>query len=114
MSIQHQEFRGRVSRLKNKHGALSQGYAARIQKDGLIVVEPRRVRSRFSGRFLVLFLLAFLAFKVFLMAGLGFATYDERVERLAEGTAIERIGAVVMLSDPLSHWAAEKIGPILR
>lgn len=114
MSIQHQEFRGRVSRLQSKHAKYAQGYSARVQSDGLIVLEPRRMRSRVSGKVFVLVVLAFFGFKAFLMAALGFGSYDERVARLAEGTAVERAGALVMQSDPVSLWMAEKIGPILR
>ncbi|EBA18503.1 hypothetical protein RSK20926_12309 [Roseobacter sp. SK209-2-6] len=114
MSVQHQEFRGRVSKLQGKHRAMASGYSARVQKDGLIVVEPRRIRSRFSGRFVVLFLVAFLGFKAFLMAALGLDSYEERVARLATGTGVERAGAFVMQVDPISRWGAEKIGPILR
>ncbi|MEP2718631.1 hypothetical protein [Pseudophaeobacter sp.] len=114
MSVQHQEFRGRVAKLQTKHAAFSQGYSARVQSDGLIVVEPRRVRSRVSGRVFVMILGAFLLFKAFLMAALGFDSYDERVARLEAGTSVEKLGAIVMQADPASTWAAEQIGPILR
>lgn len=114
MSIQHQEFRGRVDRLQSKHAKYAQGYTARIQSDGLIVIEPRRMRSGISGKVFVLVILSFLGFKAFLMAALGLGSYDERVARLADGTAVERAGALVMQADPVSLWAAEQIGPILR
>ncbi|MGR3621404.1 hypothetical protein [Pseudophaeobacter sp.] len=114
MSIQHQEFRGRVNRLQNKHAKYAQGYSARVQSDGLIVLEPRRMQSRISGKVFVLVIVSFLGFKAFLMAALGLGNYDERVARLADGTAVERAGALVMQADPLSVWAAEQIGPILR
>lgn len=114
MSIQHQEFRGRVNRLQSKHAKYAQGYTARVQSDGLIVIEPRRMRSRISGKVFILVVLSFLGFKAFLMAALGIGSYDERVARLADGTAVERAGALVMQSDPLSVWAAEKIGPLVR
>ena len=114
MSIQHQEFHGRVARLQRKHYGFSQGYSARIQPDGPIVIEPRKTRSWVALKITTLILAAFLVFKTFLMAALGFASYDERVARLAEGTVVEQIGAVVMQSDPASVWAAQQIGPILR
>ncbi len=114
MRIQHQEFRGRVARLQSKHDGFSQGYAARVQSDGLIVIEPRKIRSRVSGKIFVLIIGAFLLFKAFLMAALGFDSYDERVAKLAGGNQVEQIGAVIMQSDPASVWAAQQIGPILR
>ena len=72
MSVQHQEFRGRVARLQSKHAGFSQGYAARVQSDGLILIEPRKIRSRISGKIFVLIIGAFLLFKAFLMAALGY------------------------------------------
>lgn len=114
MSIQHQEFRGRVANLENKHAAYAQGYTARVQPDGLIVIAPRKMRSRISGRVLLLTVASFLLFKAFLMAALGFDSYDERIAKLADGTAVERAGALVMQADPVSVWGAEKMGPILR
>ena len=114
MSVQHQEFRGRVARLQSKHAGFSQGYSARVQSDGLILIEPRKIRSRISGKIFVLIIGAFLLFKAFLMAALGFDSYDHRVAKLAEGSAVEQLGAVVMQSDPASVWAAQQIGPILR
>ncbi|MFT6457552.1 hypothetical protein [Pseudophaeobacter arcticus] len=114
MSVQHQEFRGRVARLQSKHASFSQGATARVQSDGLIVIEPRKIRSSISGKVFVLIIVSFLLFKAFLMAALGFDSYDERVARLAEGSAVEQLGAVIMQSDPVSVWAAQQVGPILR
>jgi hypothetical protein len=114
MTIQHQEFRGRVARLQRKHDGFSQGYSARIQSDGLIVLEPRKIRSRVSGKVFVLIITCFLLFKAFLMATLGFDSYDERVAKLAAGNLVEQLGAFAMQSDPASVWAAGQIGPILR
>ncbi|WP_278921367.1 hypothetical protein [Pseudophaeobacter profundi] len=114
MTVQHKEFHGRVARLQTKHAAFSRGYTARVQSDGLIIVEPRRLRSRVSGRVFLLILTGFLIFKAFLMAAVGFASYDERVNKLASGTMIEKLGAVLMQADPVSTWGAQKMGPILR
>lgn len=114
MTIQHQEFQGRVAHLQKKHAGFSKGYAARVQSDGLIVIEPRKIRSRISGKVFVLIIGAFLLFKAFLMAALGFDSYDERVTKLANGSGVERMGAVIMQADPASVWVARHIGPILR
>ena len=57
---------------------------------------------------------AFLLFKGFLMAALGFGSYDERVVTLAQGSAVERAGAFIMQADPASVFIAQKIGPVLR
>jgi len=115
MSDQHAEFRHRLRRLGRKNAQMGRGYSARMRADGLIVVEPKKVvRSRISGRSLLLFVAAVLLFKGFLMASLGFDSYNYRVAQLSAGTVIERGGAVIMQSDPLSLKIAEKLLPIVR
>ena len=114
MSVQHQEFQGRVARLKTKHAAYAQGYSTHVQSDGLIFMRPHKVRSRVSGKVFLLILAFFMVFKAFLMSVHGFDSYDERVAKLTTGNAVERVGALVMQSDPVSVWAAAQIGPILR
>lgn len=115
MSDQYAEFQSRLRRLDRKTLNKGHGYTAKIRTDGLIVVEPRKVvRSRISLRSLLLFLAAGLLFKGFLMASLGFASYDQRVSQLAEGSFVERSGAFVMQSDPLSRKIAGQLLPLLR
>lgn len=114
MSEHRDQFQARLKQIRQKHAALSGGYSAKLRPDGLLVVKPRKVQPRISGRTLVFFAAAFLLFKGFLMAVLGFGSYDERVQRLAEGSGIERAGALLMQADPLSVYAAGKIGPLLR
>jgi len=62
----------------------------------------------------ILFLLALLAFKGFLIASLGPDAYNERVDKLQNGTMIEKAGAWVMHIEPASDFIAQQIGPILR
>ncbi|WP_293573336.1 hypothetical protein [Phaeobacter sp.] len=115
MGEQSNSFYARLDRLERKHEAMaSRGYTARVRADGLVVVKPKRIQSRISGRSLILFVAAFFLFKGFLLATLGFGSYDFRVAQLREGTALERAGAFVMERDPVSQFIAEKIGPVLR
>ena len=114
MGEHRDQFQARLKHINRKHEALSAGYSAKLRPDGLLVVKPQRLQSRISGRSLIFFAAAFLLFKGFLMAALGFDSYDERVARLAEGSAVEQLGAVIMQSDPVSVWAAQQVGPILR
>ena len=79
-----------------------------------LVVRPRRKAVRISGRAVIMFVLAFIGFKAFLIANLGMLTYEERVTRLQSGTMVERAGAFVMQADPLSIYVALQVGPILR
>ncbi len=114
MDQTHLQFNQRVASLGRKHHALSHGYVARMRPDGLIVARPRRNQSRISLRMVVLFLLALLAFKGFLIASLGPDAYNERVGKLQNGTMVEKVGAWVMQIEPASDLIAQQIGPILR
>jgi hypothetical protein len=114
MSKDRDQFQSRLKQIDRKHNALSAGYSARMQPDGLLVMKPRRVQSRFTGRTLVYLLVIFLLFKGFLMAALGGATYDARVQRLTTGNTVEQAGAFVMQRDPLSALIADQVAPMLR
>ncbi|KIC10690.1 hypothetical protein RA19_09800 [Leisingera sp. ANG-M1] len=114
MGEHRDQFQARLKHINRKHEAISGGYTAKLRPDGLLVVKPHRVQSRISGRSVLFFVAAFLLFKGFLMAALGFGSYDERVSTLAQGSAVERAGAFVMQADPASVFVAQKIGPILR
>ncbi|WP_424980568.1 hypothetical protein [Leisingera sp. S232] len=107
-------FKSRLKHINRKHNAMCEGFSAEMRPDGLLILQPRRVQSRISARSLVLFAGAFLLFKGFLMAALGFASYDERVARLTQGSVLERSGAFIMQADPVSVYIAQKIGPVLR
>lgn len=108
------QFGERLRLLERKHSAMSHGYITYIQPDGLIVARPKRRAFRFSGRAVIITVLAFIGFKAFLIANLGPQTYDERVERLQDGTVVEKAGGFVMQADPLSTYVALQVGPILR
>lgn len=91
MNHQHAEFRNRLRQLDRKHAKAAHGFRARMRSDGLIVVEPQKVvRSGISGKVFILFVVVGLMFKAFLMAALGYASYDYRVAQLGEGSVIER------------------------
>jgi len=102
-------FQQRVQRLNRKHDALSHGSSTRIQPDGLIVAAPSRRRRRVEIRPLMLCAVGFLAFKALLIAHLGTGVYNERVEKLRQGTIVERTGAWIMWADPLSTRIAREI-----
>ena len=115
MSHQHAEFQERLRQLDRKHAKAAHGFRARMRSDGLIVVEPQKVvRSRISGKVFILFLVVGLMFKGFLVAALGYSSYDARVAQLAQGSFVERGGAFLMQRDPISTRIAEELRPILR
>lgn len=113
MSKDRDQFQSRLKQINRKHSALAAGYSARMQPDGLLVMKPRRVQSRFAGRTLVYLAVLFLLFKAFLMAALGGATYDARVQRLVTGNGVEQLGALVMQRDPITALMANQIAPLL-
>ncbi|CUI00540.1 hypothetical protein PNH50_13290 [Leisingera aquaemixtae] len=114
MGEHHDQFQARLKQINRKHEAMAGGYSAKLRPDGLLVIKPGSVQSRISARTLVFFAAAFLLFKGFLMAALGFGSYDQRVRTLAGGSAVERAGAFIMQADPVSVFFAQKIGPVLR
>ncbi|WP_406648586.1 hypothetical protein QEZ52_05860 [Aliisedimentitalea scapharcae] len=114
MSEEALQFKNRLRRLERKHTAMSNGYRAQLRSDGLIMMTPQRKKSAISGRAVILFVLAFLAFKGFLIANIGIEGYQDRVDRLRSGNAVEAAGSWVMQIDPASELIAEKIGPVLR
>lgn len=113
-SLDRYDFEARTRRLIGKHTNMANGYKTKVQRDGLIVVKPKRKNSPISMRSFAIFLIAFFAFKGFLIANLGEQTYGERVAQLGNGTSVEKAGAMVMQPDVISQYIAQAIGPILR
>ena len=113
MNTEHKQFMSRVRNLERKHEAMGNGYTAKIRSDGLIVVAPKKFESRISPRSVVLFLVAFMAFKGFLVASIGLLSYEDRLAKLQDGSILEKAGAVVMTADPLTLKIAEQIKPLL-
>jgi len=111
-----QRFDKRLRRINKRHRKLPRGYIPVVNENGLIVARPtvRRSGSRFPWKGVALTLIALFAFKGFLYAQLGAITYDERVAKLASGTAIEQAGAWGMQADPVTLWVASQIAPILH
>lgn len=116
MSVQTQEdFSQRLHHLGRKHTSMTHGYTTKVGKDGLLIVKPKRRRSRaLPLQAVALALFGFFAFKAFMLAAVGPVTYGERLDKLNSGTVIEQGGAWVMGIDPLTKVLAEIAGPVLR
>lgn len=112
MSEQRLEFSNRVSRISQRHGAMSNGYSATLTGDGLIIVRPRRFQFKLPVRGFVLLMAVFMLFKGFMLASLGDASYNERLTLLNSGTVYEQAGAFVMGIDPVSQTLADAIRAI--
>lgn len=106
------EFSERLGRIDKAHRQMSRGYVTSVNHDGLIIARPRRKSSRLPLRGLFLSLAVLLTFKGFVYAQIGEAAYTDRVNLLANGTIVERIGAYAMHADPATLWIARQIATI--
>lgn len=101
------DFYSRVDRIEHSH---ARGYS--FVAEGTLGRTPRPVkRNRLAP---VLRSAAFLLVGVICLKGVlnyqvGPDLYDQRVERLAAGDEVERIGAAVMWADPASVWVADRL-----
>ena len=114
MSSGQATFESRLRRLVRKHRAMTRGYKTRMQPDGLIVAYPKGRGSPISAKSVVIFLVAFMAFKGLMIASQGVESYDQRLERLHGGTLMEKAGGFVMQVDPISKLIADQISPHVR
>ena len=101
------DFYSRVTRIERTH---AKGYA--FLAEGTLGRAPRPARrSRLvpvlrSAMFLVM---GVICLKGVLNYQVGPDLYDQRVERLAAGDEVERIGATIMWADPASVWVADRL-----
>ncbi|MFD2737969.1 hypothetical protein ACFSUD_00145 [Sulfitobacter aestuarii] len=110
----HADFLRRLKLLGRKHARMTHGYSARVRQDGLIVLQPRRLRRGFPLRGTMLLLAGFFCFKAFMLAAIGPVTYGERLAKLSNGTVVEQAGAWLLAMDPLTDALAGAMGPVLR
>lgn len=105
-------FAGRLRRIERIHrrgggfeaaGTLGRSYYSKLAR--------RSGRSRF--RPVVLGLTMFILFKATLLAHLGAAPYQARLEALRAGHVGEQAGAVLMSVDPLTLTLADLIAPYI-
>ncbi len=109
MSDTFAQFEERLNNLERRHRELANGYVAKINPDGLITVEPKERRGAMRLRVLAALFLGFMLFKVVMIAIVGPAVYDSRLDELRVGTGPEQISAWVMQADPLSNAAVDFI-----
>lgn len=104
---QTQDFDDRLRRINRRNRTLSRGFVLSVSNDGLIVARPESSRLRFPWRVLLLLLVAVIGFKAALLAVIGPEEYAERLARLSNGTAAERMSAYVLHADPVTVWLAD-------
>lgn len=114
MADMFNQFDDRLRRIEAGRARLKRGYSLTVDRDGLIVARPRPMRRGFPIKGLVLLVAGFFAFKALLIAYLGVVTYQDRVSALQNGATVERAGAWIMQSDPISASLAQKIRLYIR
>ena len=77
---------------------------------------PRSTLFPYTTLFRSLFLglLILLAFKGFLYANIGPEFYPNQVNRLQNGSAVEKVGAYIMKADPFTVWLAGHMGTLMK
>ena len=113
-AYQFEEFERRMRRINRRHTKLSRGFKTEINNDGLVVAKPHKRRGGATIRGLALIAVIILLFKGFLHAQLGITAYEERVAQLAEGNAVEQIGAWVMTADPITLALSQHLSSLVR
>ena len=113
-AYQFDEFERRMRRINRRHSKLSQGFKTEINSDGLVVAKPHKRRGGATIRGLLLIAVVVVLFKGFLHAQLGVTAYDDRVQRLAEGNAVEKVGAFIMAPDPITLALSYHLSSLVR
>ncbi|MFW2541282.1 hypothetical protein ACN2XU_01475 [Primorskyibacter sp. 2E107] len=109
-----QNFEKRQKALRRKHKRMAQGYVNKLDREsGLIVQKPDSKSGGFAIRLLFLIVLAFMAFKIFLLAGLGEQKYLSHIQSLSTGSVVEQAGAWLMRIDPVTDRLAPILSPYL-
>lgn len=103
---QVQDFQKRVRGISREHRRYSQGYVQLVERNGLLVPKTRQMRRKFPIKGLTLTVVGFFLFKAFLFSQVGAINYNDRVDRLAQGSVIEQAGSWVMQDDRITLWLA--------
>lgn len=107
-------FETRMRRLGKTHARMyANGIVRKMGKDGLISAYPRRRMPRFPLKGFAILVLAALLYKATLLAWLGDAVYQERVDTLAAGSVVEQGGAWLMQVDPATTFLSGMIAPLV-
>jgi len=106
-------FYKRQQRVQKKHARMAQGYKTKLDKNGVFVQVPDSKTGSYGLRIMMWSALVFMAFKAFLLTGLGTADYEGHVAALAQGTSFEQVGAWFMQIDPVTAKISELAGLVI-
>jgi hypothetical protein len=102
-------FAKRQAALRRKHTRLARGYVTRLDRNGTFVQVPDSKSRGIALRGLLWSGVVFMAFKVFLLTGLGPEAYQSHLYTLEQGSAFERAGRWLMQIDPVTASLAQLI-----
>ncbi len=115
MVYTREDFNARVGSVDKAQSRLvRRGYTTRVDRNGLIVVKPKKMRLRFPLKGILLLVLSFFCLKGLMLSANGPDTYQDRLATLESGTVIEAMGARVLGIDPATQFIADKIGRFFR
>jgi len=109
MSQSQVDFDRRLQAITSDPNKSGRSRVVIVDERELIVGAVSRRRYVFPLRGTLVLFGALLAFKVFLISYLGEGNYQDRVGKLADGTAAEKVGAWVMQVDPLTGMLVEEL-----
>ncbi|MDA5093368.1 hypothetical protein O2N63_04630 [Aliiroseovarius sp. KMU-50] len=111
--VNYATFSKRKHAIEKRHREMSGGYIELVERDGLLVPKSSRRQRRLPLRGMAIILMLFLVFKGFLIVQLGSTTFSDRVDKLANGSPVEQVGAWVMAIDPISMWISEQMKTLM-
>ena len=115
MVYTREDFHARVGSVDKAQSRLvRRGYTTRIDKNGLIISKPKKMRLRFPVKGILVMVLSFFCLKALMLSANGPDTYQDRLATLQNGTVVEAMGARVLGIDPATQFIADKIGPLFR
>ncbi|PVA10502.1 hypothetical protein DC366_09025 [Pelagivirga sediminicola] len=107
----NKEFDARIKKVQRNHLRMARGYDAKVGRDGLIVFRPKRRRPSLPLRSLALLLVAFFAFKIFVLMQIGDLAYQARIDAMMDGSLPVQLGAYALQIDPLMRIVATQLAP---
>ena len=106
MSREREPFYKRIRQIQRQHRRLANGFSLEVDENNLIVPRPQYMTLAFPWRGLCAAFLVALGFKAYLMVAMDAQTYASKLDALAQGHAVEQVGAWMMQPDPASDAVA--------
>lgn len=82
--------------------------------DGLAIARTRNERRWLPLWHIAVFLYLAMLIRIIVIADIGPASYANRVERMSNGTVLERVASVAMYMDPVSRAVAIEVRNAMR